>query len=138
MKPHCIVKSEFRIDRSTVVDVIKLFLEIQISPSTETTEQAILDKETVLKITLFKQICAGSDIWTSFIQFLNFGEIQISSEKSFITSTTGSKLGLFRRSIFFNRSDLTQFATDQIWIKMVIVHLFLVNNRQIITIITQE
>ena len=37
---------------------------------------------------LFSHFSAGSDIRTNFFVFVNFGEIQISSKKSFITSTT--------------------------------------------------
>ena len=42
------------------------------------------------KIALFSHFSAGSDIRTNFIQYLNFGEIQISSKKKYIKSTTGS------------------------------------------------
>ena len=42
-----------------------------------------------LKLELFSNFSAGSDIETNFFTFLNFGEICISSKNSFITSTTG-------------------------------------------------
>jgi len=41
-----------------------------------------------LKIALFSHYSADSDIKTNVFQFLNFGEIKISSKNSFITSTT--------------------------------------------------
>ena len=43
----------------------------------------------LLKNALFRHFSAGSDIRTHFFQFLYFGEIQISSKKSFIALTTG-------------------------------------------------
>ena len=43
----------------------------------------------MLKIALFTHFSASLDIITNFFPFLNFGEIEISSKKSFITSTTG-------------------------------------------------
>ena len=54
-----------------------------------------------LKIALlFSHLSVVSDIGTNFIQFLNFWEIQISSKKSFITSTTGEgpMIGTFTSS----------------------------------------
>ena len=77
----------------TVVDVIKLFFEeiwkIQISPQPKQQQQAILGAinssrgQFCLNIAQFSHFCAGSDIRTNFIQFLNFGEIQISSKKNY-------------------------------------------------------
>ena len=63
----------------------------------EQQEQAILNATNssrvlfCLKIAQFSHFYAGSDR-TNFIQFLNFGEIQISSKQSFLTSTTGACL----------------------------------------------
>ena len=44
-------------------------------------------------MTLCHHFCAGSIIRTNVIQFLNFGEIQISSKKCFIASTAAIKPG---------------------------------------------
>ena len=45
-----------------------------------------------MKIALISHFSAGSDIKTNVFQFINFGEIEIFSKKSFITSTTGQDL----------------------------------------------
>ena len=74
-----------------VVNVIKLFLveiqKIQISPLAETARIGHSNKQfqsiALLKIALFSHFCAGSDIRTYFLQFLNFGENQITSKKKF-------------------------------------------------------
>ena len=63
-------------------------------PKLKQQEQAILKAinsfgvQICIKIALFNLFSAGLDIRTNFFPFLNFGEFQISSKKSFITSTT--------------------------------------------------
>ena len=85
------------------IDVIKLFLEeiqiIQISSKakTEIINHFKSNKQFqsigLLKIAYFQHFCACLDIITNFMKFLNIGEIQIFSIKSFITSTTEMELG---------------------------------------------
>ena len=87
------------LESTLVVDVIKLFLRksgksrFPLKPKQQ--ELALLKAtksflvQFCLKIAQFSHFCAGSDIRTNFIQFLNFAEFQISSKKSFITSTLG-------------------------------------------------
>ena len=85
-----------------VVDVIKLFWrnsgKSRFPPKLKQQEQAISKsinsfREMIcLKLALYSHFSPGSDIRTNFITFLNFGEIQISYKKCFITSTTGRTL----------------------------------------------
>ena len=86
---------------TTVINVIKLFLveiwKFQISPKAKTASIGYFKKVkqfySIVLITnsaLFSHFSAGSDIVTIIFQFLNFGEIQISFNKSFITSTTAT------------------------------------------------
>ena len=69
-------------------------MKSRIPPKLKQQKQAILtgnDNVRVqfcLKLSIFSNICAVSDIRTNYCQFIYFGEIQISSKKCFITLTT--------------------------------------------------
>ena len=67
-------------------------LGVLLIPKVKKQEQASLKGRNsfCLKIAqLFYHISAGFDIRTNFFPFVNFGEIQTSSKKSFIALTTG-------------------------------------------------
>ena len=71
-------------------------LGVLLIPKVKKQEQAILKGRNSFRVLLclniaqlFYHISAGFDIRTNFFPFLNFGEIQTSSKKSFIALTTG-------------------------------------------------